>query len=114
MGALNYMLMPVLYLTANSLTQGWGIMTWYVMMGVAWSIYDVVARSVVLEHFPKEQATYAFATMNVQMFVTSAFMFFFKPKIPRDYLAAVMLVVSGCMLPGYMIAECLKKRQDRQ
>jgi len=110
LGALNYLLMPVIYWTANSLTQGWGIMTWYVMMGVAWSIYDVVARSVVLEHFPKEQSGYAFATMNVQMFSTQAVMFFLGRKRTPGELAAVMLVVSACMLPGYVVAESLRKR----
>merc|ERR1719277_2213377 len=109
MGALNYMLMPVLYLTANSLTHGWGIMTWYVMMGVAWSIYDVVARSVVLEHFPKDQAGYAFATMNVQMFSTQALMFFLGRKRSPGELAVLMILTAVCMFPAYLAASWLKR-----
>jgi len=113
-GALNYMLMPMLYWSATSLTQGWGIMAWYVMMGIAFSIYDVVARTVVLEHFPKEQAGYAFATMNVQMFATQALMFFLGRQKSPSELAALLLVVSSCMLPGYLLAECLRKRRSAE
>merc|ERR1719476_502764 len=34
LASLNYLLMPVLFWTSPSLTQSWGIMTWYAMMGV--------------------------------------------------------------------------------
>jgi len=111
LASLNYLLMPVLFWTSRSLTQSWGIMTWYAMMGVAWSIYDVVARSVVLEHFPKEQASYAFATMNLQMFSTQALIFFLRPLLTPGQLAGFMLAVSACMLPGYLVAEWLRARR---
>merc|ERR1712048_73749 len=112
LSALNYLLMPTVYLTASSLIEGWGILTWYVMMGLAWCIYDVVARTVVLEHFPSEQSGYAFATMNVQMFSTQALMFFLGAKRSPEELAVVLLVVSTCVLPGYLLAEYLKKRRE--
>jgi len=112
-GALNYLAAPLLFFFANDLTCNWGISMWYVSLGVAWSIYDVVARAVVLDHFPKEQAPYAFATMNVQMFSTTALMFFLGRQKTPEELAIVTVVAAACMFPGYMLAKYLKGRQDR-
>jgi len=112
LGALNYLLMPVIYWLVPQLTGSWGISIWYAMMGVAWSIYDVVARSVVLDHFPKEQSSYAFATMNVQMFATQALMFFLGRKRSPGELAVLMIVTAVCMFPAYLAASWLKRRWD--
>jgi len=108
--SLNYLLMPILFWTAFSLCKGWAISVWYIMMGAAWAIYDVVARTVVLEHFPHEPS-YAFATMNIQMFSTQALMFFLRPLLTRDQLAMILMVVSACILPGYLLATRLKHRE---
>jgi hypothetical protein len=106
-GAFNFLAAPLLFFFANNLTLNWGISIWYVSLGVAWSIYDVVSRAVVLEHFPKEQAPYAFATMNVQMFSTSALMFFLGRQKTPEELASVTVAAAACMFHVYMLAKYL-------
>jgi hypothetical protein len=110
LGALNYLLMPVLYWFASQLTRSWGISIWYALMGAAWSIYDVVSRSIVLDHFPKEQSSYAFATMNAQMCATQALVFFLGRQTSPSEMAVLIMMAAACMLPAHLAAKWLKKR----
>jgi hypothetical protein len=110
LGALNYLLMPLLYWIANPLAYNWGISLWYVLMGVGRAVYDVVFKSVALDHFSKDQSPYVFATMNFQRFPCQGLMFFLSEKMSASELAVLLMVAAICIVPGNLAAHCLTKR----
>lgn len=81
------------------------------MVGVGWTFYDVTIRTLFLEHFPGQQSAYSFAIMNIQLYVSQAFMYFAGAGMGPSEEGVVILVVACCIFPGYVLAECVKKKK---
>merc|ERR1711879_839075 len=109
--------MPVLFWLAPSfaptLVEGWGIVVFYICMGLGWPWYDVVVRAVALDNFPKEQSPYAFASLNMFSFGMQAMYFFLGNSLSHSQTALMLFILALCIVPGYLLAKQLQKNRPR-
>merc|ERR1712118_176791 len=92
-GALCFMLIPVLVLVGGSGVHDWGygLVVFYILQGLGRAVYESTNKAVFADFFP-ENAPGAFADCIMQSSVSMAICFFLSQTLSGDALATLILV----------------------
>eukprot|EP00931_Biecheleriopsis_adriatica_P036789 TRINITY_DN21155_c0_g1_i2.p1 TRINITY_DN21155_c0_g1~~TRINITY_DN21155_c0_g1_i2.p1 ORF type:complete len:463 (-),score=89.82 TRINITY_DN21155_c0_g1_i2:68-1426(-) len=114
LGAVAFILLGVVSrLVKDPAAWGWGVLIFYVFMGIGRAVYESTNKAIFADFFPKEQSAGAFA--NVFIFGTGASTLAFvlgasQQDLPEQYL---LVTFAALTLPCYMLASVLRGREPR-
>ncbi|CAL1170974.1 unnamed protein product [Cladocopium goreaui] len=93
-------------------TWGWGVLVFYVLMGIGRAVYESTNKAIFADFFPGEKSAGAFA--NVFVFGTSASTLAFAFGASNQDTEELVLLITFAVLtvPGYLLASLMKRRED--
>ncbi|CAE7271012.1 Vwa8 [Symbiodinium sp. KB8] len=113
LGAVSFLLLGVLsrYL-GHPATWGWGVLVFYVFMGIGRAVYESTNKAIFADFFPGEASPGAFA--NVFVFGTGASTAAFilgatQQDQAEDWLLILFAILT---IPGYLVASLISRKED--
>jgi len=93
-------------------TWGWGVLVFYVLMGIGRAVYESTNKAIFADFFPGEKSAGAFA--NVFVFGTCASTLGFTFGASKKDTEELILLITFAVLtvPGYLLASMVKSRED--
>eukprot|EP00913_Durusdinium_trenchii_P016235 g15257.t1 len=113
LGSLAFLLLGVLSkFVGHPETWGWGVLVFYVLMGIGRAVYESTNKAIFADFFPGEASAGAFA--NVFVFGTAASTAAFTlGATSKDMVELQLLMVFAVLtVPGYLLASFIKRCQD--
>ncbi|CAE7544317.1 Unc93a [Symbiodinium natans] len=113
LGATSFLLLGVLSrFVGHPADWGWGVLVFYILMGVGRAVYESTNKAIFADFFPGEASAGAFA--NVFVFGTGASTAAFILGATQQDGAEVYLLISFAALtiPGYMAASLIRRKED--
>merc|ERR1712060_653321 len=87
---------------------GWGLVVFYILLGLLRGAYVSTNKAVYADHFPEPKTEAAFANMCMQAALASAAAFFFEKRVPPSAIMIAMMGVAALIGPGYLAASRLR------
>ncbi|CAE7213219.1 Unc93a [Symbiodinium pilosum] len=115
LGATSFLLLAVLSrFVGQPATWGWGVLVFYVLMGIGRAVYESTNKAIFADFFPGEASPGAFA--NVFVFGTGASTAAFILGATQQDGAEVYLLISFAVLtiPGYIAASLMNRKEDSE
>lgn len=113
LGSLAFLLLGVLSkFVGHPETWGWGVLVFYVLMGIGRAVYESTNKAIFADFFPGEASAGAFA--NVFVFGTAASTAAFTlGATSKDMVELQLLMVFAVLtVPGYLLASFIKRCQE--
>jgi len=97
-------LMPIVAFVFDARSLGWWLTVFYVLMGVVRAVWESTNKAVLVNHFPEPRTEAAFATMAMQLALSTCAGFFMAGRVPVKWTLALLLSVACMVAPGYIAA----------
>lgn len=112
LGAVAFLCLALLSRFGHPKTWGWGVLAFYVMMGIGRAVYESTNKAIFADFFPGEKSAGAFA--NVFVFGTSASTLAFTFGASNQETEELVLLITFAVLtvPGYLLASLMKRREE--
>eukprot|EP00440_Ansanella_granifera_P052836 gb/GFBE01057288.1/.p1 GENE.gb/GFBE01057288.1/~~gb/GFBE01057288.1/.p1 ORF type:complete len:462 (+),score=97.70 gb/GFBE01057288.1/:1-1386(+) len=115
LGSISFILLGLLSrLVGDPAAWGWGVLIFYVLMGVGRAVYESTNKAIFADFFQGEKSAGAFA--NVFVFGTGASTLAFvlgatQQDLPELYLLITFAVLT---LPGFLVASAMKRGEAQE
>jgi len=97
-------LMSAVAFVLDARSLGWWLTVFYVLQGVVGAVWESTNKAVLVNHFPEPRTEAAFATMAMQLALSTCAGFFVAGRMPLYWNLALMLSAACMVAPGYIAA----------
>lgn len=112
LGALAFLCLALLSRFGHPKTWGWGVLVFYVLMGIGRAVYESTNKAIFADFFPGEKSAGAFANVFVVGTNASTLAFAFGASNQDTEELVLLITFAVLTVPGYLLASLMKRRED--